>query len=66
VVGPHISDFHPATAAAKAANKIAFNQKRKQSATRDIRLCPSIDNGVSKSSNNGETAQIRDARRIQQ
>jgi len=39
VVGPNISDFHPATVAAKAANKIAFNQNEKQSATSDVKDC---------------------------
>ena len=54
VVSPNISDFHSVTVATKAANKLAFNQNKKQSATQGNRLCPSIDNGVSKSSNNVE------------
>jgi len=35
VVSPNISDFHSVTVATTAANKLAFNQNKKQSATQD-------------------------------
>ena len=54
MVGPNISDLHPASVAANAATRLPSTKNEKQSATRNVRLCPSIDNGVSKSSNNVE------------
>ena len=35
-----ISDFHPVTVAAKAANKTAFNQKRKAVSNQECQIVP--------------------------